>query len=134
MKKSTIISFLSVACLLAACQLKPRDAAQGGDALYGPPESATSQSSLDEATRQRYQALNKVHEFYEKMSAVQVKTSLNQEGGDWQATADSQQFYEAGALKAYRSKTVTTVKDAHYDLEFYFDGEHHYVASRSMAD
>ena len=58
MKKSTIISFLSVACLLAACQPKSRDATQGGDALYGPPESATSQSSLDEATRQRYQALN----------------------------------------------------------------------------
>ena len=133
MKKSTIISFLSVACLLAACQTKPRDAAQGGDALYGPPESATSQSSLDEATRQRYQALNKVHEFYEKLSAVQVKTSLNQEGGDWQSVADSQQFYEAGALKAYRSKTVTTVKDAHYDLEFYFDGDHHYVASPHAA-
>lgn len=133
MKKSTIISFLSVACLLAACQTKPRDAAQGGDALYGPPESATSQSSLDEATRQRYQALNKVHEFYEKLSAVQVKTSLNQEGGDWQSVADSQQFYEAGALEAYRSKTVTTFKDAHYDLEFYFDGDHHYVASPHAA-
>ncbi len=79
-------------------RLKPRDL-QGGDALYGPPESATVNLPLMETTRQRYQALNKVHRFYEKLSAVQVKNDSDSEGGR-QSVADSQQFYEAGALKA----------------------------------